>query len=232
MTSGTSQQDKETPRKSKPGLLDFLKTVPGILTAVATLITAIAGASFYGGTQLSSGAPQPTVTVTVTAPARTVTESAAATHQGFQGQTTPEGSDPSSAAGNIYLSSLTPLQDNEPGTVIKGPQQIGMTPYPDTVRLTCYAGIPSSVVYDVAGYKTLRATLGVPSDATNASGNSAAVQFLKDGTSTQLTSGITVALDQPQVITVPLKGASQLGISCSGSNGNIDIALANATLNP
>jgi hypothetical protein len=232
VTSGTSQQDTDTARKTKPGILDFLKTVPGILTAVATLITASAGA-FYGGTQLSSGTPRPTVTVT--APARTVTESAAANHQGSQSQAAPAGSDPSSAAGKIYLSSLAPLQDNEGtgATVINGPQQIGTTGYPDTVRLTCGTeDDESSVVYEVAGFKTLQATIGVPSDATNASDNSASIQFLKDGTSTQLAPGITVALDQPQVTTVPLKGASQLGISCTGSNGDIDIALANATLNP
>ena len=120
-------------------------------------------------------------------------------------------------------------------TVINTPQQIGATTYSHTVRLSCYDQTingSSSVVYKVAGYKTLQATIGVPSDATNASGNSATIQFLKDGTSNQLAQDITAALDQPQVITVPLKGASQLDISCSGSNGNIDIALANAALNP
>jgi hypothetical protein len=77
----------------------------------------------------------------------------------------------------------------------------------------------------------LEVTIGVPSNATNASGNSAAVQFLKDGGSTQLIPQVTATLDQPQAVTIPLSGTSQLDISCTASNnGGEDVVLANAAL--
>lgn len=52
--------------REKGFLLGFLGTLPGLITAVAALITAIGGA-FFGGTQLGGHArAQPTVYVTVT----------------------------------------------------------------------------------------------------------------------------------------------------------------------
>lgn len=211
--------------------------MPGILTGLAALITAVAGA-FYGGTQLSPRGPQPavTVTVTVTAPGRTVTASTGAAHRGSRSGPTSQNSGSVQAAGAVHLSSLTPLQDNENrsgDSASEGPQQIGSATYADSVRFTCGPqSDPSSLVYDVAGYKTFKATIGVPSDATNASGNSTAIQFLKDGSSVQLSPGITTALDQPQNVTIPLSGASQLEISCasSSSESDMDIVVANATL--
>ena len=65
----------------------------------------------------------------------------------------------------------------------------------------------------------------------DASGNSAAVQFLKDGGSTQLIPQVTATLDQPQTVNIPLSGTSQLDISCTASNRNgEDVVLANAAL--
>lgn len=88
------------------------------------------------------------------------------------------------------------------------------------------------MVYEVAGYRQLQLTIGIPSDATNASGNSAAVKFLKDGGSTQLIPQVTVALDQPQRVTVPLSGTSQLDINCIDAEAysGMDVVLANAVL--
>lgn len=72
MAPGTTKQDAEPTRRSKPGVIEWLQTVPGIVTSVAGLLAA-AGA-FYGGAQLSTGGtPRPGVTVTVQAPGRTVT---------------------------------------------------------------------------------------------------------------------------------------------------------------
>ena len=65
----------------------------------------------------------------------------------------------------------------------------------------------------------------------DASGNPAAVQFLKDGGSTQLIPQVTATLDRPQTVNIPLSGTSQLDISCTASNSNgEDVVLANAAL--
>lgn len=241
VTSGTTKTDAERIQPGKPGVIEWLQTVPGIVTAVAGLLAA-AGA-FYGGAQLSGGdTPQPAVTVTarasgaaVTVPAPaitvTVTARAAATADPvptIRGTTLPPGA--------AYLSSLTPLQDNEPDNsqgVSVAPQQIGATTYSESVRFTCGDPISgaSSLVYDVAGYRALEVTVGVPSNATNGSGNSAALQFLKDGGSTQLIPQVTAMLDQPQTVNIPLSGTSQLDISCTASdNTGEDVVLADAAL--
>jgi hypothetical protein len=208
-----------------PQALAWFATLPGVLTALAALVTAIGGA-FFGGTQVA--APQPTVTVTVTAPAR----HAPAGTQG--GGSNPQPALATSApVGVTDLSALTPVQDNSQAGVTTGSQQIGTTTYANSVRFTC-AYTYSNVVYDVAGYRFLDATIGVPSDATNAAGTGANVTFLKDGTTAQLGSGVSVALDQPQHVHVNLHGASQVEIACavSGSSGFLDIVLGNATVGP
>lgn len=95
----------------------------------------------------------------------------------------------------------------------------------------------NSLVYAVAGYKTLNATFGIPDNASNAAGNSATIKFYKDGGSTELGKPITIALDSPQRISLPLQGSSQMEISCvaaqTGSDGDdIDVAIGDATLSP
>lgn len=213
------------------------------MTAVAGLLAAFG--AFYGGAQLSSnsGTPRPAVTVTVAAPSRTATVPVGATVTVTAGSNSHAASVPTTSgtslpAGAVYLSTLTPLQENDPeysSTVSEASQEIGTTRYPDGVRFSCDdQGCTSSLVYEVAGYGALRLTLGVPSTAKDAAGNSAAIEFLKDGGSTQLIPQVTIALDQAQTVTVPLAGTSQLEISCTATSsigsGGMDIALGNAAL--
>jgi hypothetical protein len=204
----------------KQGLvLGFLGTLPGLITAVAALITAIGGA-FLGGTQLAGQSrAQPTVFVTVTA-------TASAASQG----TDPSGSAPASSGSTSAtvsgtdLSSLTPVQSSVDGFTTNGPQQIGTTTYSDAIRFSCSSPDSgygyNSLVYAVAGYKTLNATFGIPDNASNAAGNSATIKF-----------------DSPQRISLPLQGSAQMEISCVaaqiGSDGDdIDVAIGDATLSP
>jgi hypothetical protein len=240
--TGTSKQDAEPVRRSKPGVIEWLQTVPGIVTAIAGLLAAVG--AFYGGAQLSAsnGSPQPVVTVTVPVPGRTVTvPAAAATVSAGSSSHAASASTAGGTAlppGAVYLSTLTPLQDNESEysrSAIEAPQEIGTTRYSDSIRFNCGdQDYTSSLVYDVAGYSALQLTLGVPDNATDAAGNSAAIRFLKDGGSTQLIPQVTVALDQAQTVTVQLSGTSQLEISCTASSsipsGGLDIALGNAAL--
>jgi hypothetical protein len=243
VTSGATKQGADPVQRKRPGVIDWLQTVPGIVTAIAGLLAAVG--AFYGGAQLSSGGatPQPAVTVTVPAPGHTVTVPAAATVTVTAGSTSratqvPTASGTALPPGAVYLSARAPLQFDEQeysGTTTEAPEQIGTTTYPDSVRFLCDdQDYTSSLVYDVAGFSALRLTIGVPNDATDAAGNSAAVQFLKDGGSTQLIPQVSVALDQAQTVTVPLTGTSQLELSCTASSspgsGGMDIVLGNAAL--
>jgi hypothetical protein len=223
-------------------LLDFLGTLPGLITAVAALITAIGGA-FLGGTQLA-GHPQaqPTVFVTVTARA-----SAAPAGHPSQG-TAPSGNAPASpanvpaAVSGTDLSSLSPVQTSVDGFTSDGPQQIGTATYSDAIRFSCSGTSDSywgynSLIYTVAGYKTLNATFGIPDDADNAAGNSATIKFYKDGGSTELGQPLTIALDSPKRVSLNLQGSSQLEIYCiaanqasEGNGDDIDVAIGDATL--
>jgi hypothetical protein len=87
------------------------------------------------------------------------------------------------------------------------------------VRFTC-ANNNAYLDYDVAGYKYLTATISIPSDATNAAGNTMNITFFKDGSTTQLGAPFTVALDRPHRVHLNLEGSSQLEIACTASNVN------------
>jgi hypothetical protein len=111
-------------------------------------------------------------------------------------------------------------------------EQIGTKTYLDSVRFECLrSDFDDTVAYDVAGYKTLSAVIGVPSDASDAAGRSATIKFLKDGTTTQLGSEASLALDRPQTVNIDLQGASQVVINCAG-DAQFDIVLGSATLLP
>jgi hypothetical protein len=148
------------------------------------------------------------------------------------------GGGPGSAITN--LSALTPVQNDYAGNFSTGPEQIGATIYSDSVRFTCEPGegTGSDLIYNVAGYKFLNGTLGVPSDATNAAGNTATITFFKDGSTAQLGRAITISLDHPQPLRLDLQGSSQLEIACIATNAtshssvNMDVALGNATIGP
>lgn len=150
------------------------------------------------------------------------------------------GSAPSAApSADTALSSLPVLQADVALYTADSSQRIGGTSYPDAIRFSCSApthGGHYSVTYDVAGFGTLAATIGIPSNATNAAGNSASIQFFKDGGPTQLGQTLTVSPDNPQTITLPLDNSSQLEIHCdaaevTGTTGyDIDVVIGTATL--
>jgi hypothetical protein len=217
----------------------FLGTLQGSITAVLGIIATVG--AFYGAHRLvGQPSPQPTVFVTIT-------PRATAASQG----TAPPGSAPapsvrtSATVNRTDLESLTPVQNGVDRFATHEPQQIGIITYPEAIRFSCSSssdvmGPYNSLVYKVAGYKTLNATFGIPSDATNAAGNSATIKFYKDGGSTQLGQTYTIALDSPQKVRLPLRGSSQLEISCvaanqddpSGDGDDIDVIIGHATLNP
>lgn len=90
----------------------------------------------------------------------------------------------------------------------------------------------------MAGYKYLTTLIGIPSNASNGSGNAMTITFYKDGSATQLSSAVTVTLDHPRSVRLDLQGSSQLEISCSAINTTsqqataMDVAFGNATIGP
>jgi hypothetical protein len=135
------------------------------------------------------------------------------------------------------LSALDPVNQSYISSLSTGPQQIGSITYQDSVRFTCDT-TSGYLVYDVAGYKYLTTLIGIPSDASNATGNAMTITFYKDGSATQLMTPITVSLDHPQSVHLNLQGASQLEVACSAiSTTNqdseyMDVAFGNATIGP
>jgi hypothetical protein len=135
------------------------------------------------------------------------------------------------------LSALNPVNQSYISSLSTGPQQIGSITYQDSVRFTC--DTPSGyLVYDVAGYKYLTTLIGIPSDASNATGNTMTITFYKDGSATQLMTPVTVSLDHPQSVHLNLQGASQLEVACSAISTTsqdseyMDVAFGNATIGP
>lgn len=211
-------------RQSRRGWRQLGELGPAWITAIAALIAALTGVGFFAG--------RTTAPSTNTAP-RTSTAARAPTTPATSGAAraaTDESSSPGSAPN---LSSMTPVSEDADaaGGFTTGPVQIGTTTYQNSVIFYCGPGFQTHVVYNVAGYSTLSATVGSPNDAQFAVGNNLAVNFLKNG-STQLGPTVNVSVGSPQSIHLDLNGTSQLEITCSGlaSTGYTDVALGNAIL--
>jgi hypothetical protein len=71
------------------------------------------------------------------------------------------------------LSVLAPVQNEASGygPFTNGDAQIGSTVYPNTVGFYCGVGFKLYIVYNVAGFKLLSATVGIPSDARYGAGD-------------------------------------------------------------
>jgi hypothetical protein len=190
-------------------------------------------------TSASPSATSPSPSGSSAAPADSSTASPAAT--GTSGASSSPNSVQAGGGGAgaevADLSALSPVQTYDISGPNNGPAQIGATVYQNSVGFTCYSG-PSYIDYNVAGYKFLNTVIGIPSNASNAAGNSMTVTFFKDGSSTQLGSPVTVSLDHPQSVHLDLAGSSQLEIACTAIGGtshttvSMDAALGNATIGP
>jgi hypothetical protein len=243
------------PKQRLDLLREFLGTLPGLITAIAALITAIGGGAVLGDAIAGHSQAQPTVFVTVTAQpgtgasgpspastAGTATPSASAQASPADSTSTASAVSTAAAASGTELSTVTPTENNVTGYGT-GTALIGTTRYPDSVHFGCSTAGDAfgfhSVVYIVDGSQRLNATFGVPDAARNAAGNSATITFYKDGSTTVLGRPFTVSLDNPRPVSLNLQGVSQLEISCVAANysapynGNdIDVAIGDPTLAP
>jgi hypothetical protein len=219
-----SSQGKEPP---KSGWARLGEVGPAWISAITGLILALTSAGFFVGHVTASGHPQPNVTITVTktVPASGLRASPSDT------ASSPASSDTASslASNGTYLTQLTPLEAGCCG-IKNSPVQMGTHTYTQSVSFGCGAGAAEvqTVVYDVAGYRYLNATIGVPNDANNNSGGTADIILSKNGSSTPLGPPISGAVGEEQRVHVNLQGAAQLYISCSGAL--VTVALGNAVL--
>jgi hypothetical protein len=202
-------------------LKDILTSVYGIIVVAASILATFGVGAVVGHVTASS--PAPAIKPVTAAPTATGAGDASAS---------PQPSSEPSTAGIAYLTAITPIVNNTGGSgLMTGPVQIGTTTYERSVQFSCYSGL-SDVVYNVAGFKFLNATVGVPNNAAGAAGNAATIVFLKNGSTTQLGPPISDTLGQQQQVHLNLQGAEQLEIQCSTSSGEMNVALGNATFGP
>lgn len=205
--------------------------------AAAASVLALVGAVYLLWPQAGTdNANHPTVLATNTTTPPTTTPTTAATRTTDSTKTTPASLSPGaigqpSAGRPTNLSAINPVTTSYVDNLSTGAEEIGTTTYQNSVRFTCYqTGFGGHVTYNVAGYKFLDATIGVPNDANNAVDNAMAITFFKDG-STQMDSPLNVALGQPQSVHLDLQGAAQLKIKCD-PDSEMDIVFGDATIDP
>lgn len=204
--------------------------------AAAASVLALVGAVYLLWPQAGTdNANHPTVLATNTTTPPTATPTTAATRTTDSTKTTPASLPPGatrqpSADTTTNLSATNPVTTYNVHSLSTGVERIGTTSYQNSVRFSCYFGGSGHVTYNVAGYKFLDATIGVPNNATNAVDNTMAITFFKDG-STQMGSPLNVALGQPQPVHLDLQGAVQLKIKCD-PDSEMDIVLGDATIGP
>jgi len=222
------------------GLRELLSNIYGIITVVTAILATFAGGAAVGRTT-APAASKPAAVVSpspVTAPP--VTPTAAPTTATPTPVTTLSTAPPDNTTptGVAKLSALKPLATNDASSYADGPVQIGTKSFPQSVRFQCFGVGATSVVYDVAGYHFLDATIGVPNDATNAAGNTSILTFLKDGSTTQLSQPVTDVTGHPQLIHLDLQHSAQLQVTCNSTSNSthggvtMDVTLADATLTP
>lgn len=109
-----------------------------------------------------------------------------------------------------YLDSV----DTVTGSMDASPVSLSSVRYPRSVSLTCSRVTYSIAEWNVAGQRTLAATLGVPDDARYAFGGVIEMLFY-DQDGRQLGQRHEVSLGHPKAITVDLSGVVRLRFACS-----------------
>jgi hypothetical protein len=238
---GDLQPPGPAPKKTVPRALFNVVLalfVVSLLVIAALVVLKPFKASNSASSQLGLGTPSSGSSAPAggsTSPSASAPASASAAPTGSTPATAASSAPPPTSGTSLFTQQ--PVQAND-ASIQNGAVQIGTTAYPDSIRFTCYTGqdSPTSVVYDTAGFTFLNATLGIPSDATNAAGNTMNITFFKDGTTDQLGKTLTTALDSPVQLHLNLEGASQLSIACQATSTSssdavaMDVAFGNAVL--
>ena len=218
----------------------FWLSLPGFITAIATLIGALAALAalfVHQNQQLSertealdqaTSSPQPTVTVTVTG-------SPTGTGPSPVGGPVPPGGGPTSLpppSGSRYLSDLDPVGatvSSRTGTAV-----LSNLSYTRSVLMYCADGY---LIYNTSGSSQLTATLGVADNATSANGAIGDIEFY-DQDGRQIGKTVSVSLAHPAPVQLDTTGVIQTKITCSGrdrvtdAGRNFYVAIGDAALTP
>lgn len=192
-----------------------LKSVAGIMTALAAIATAAAtilGLKVHDQTTqlaqvhviVSQQAQQIHELTKQAAPSPTASAAGGGT-----------GGNGTLAAGGRYLSDLSPTVDN--AGIDTGQQVITARQYTKSVLFYCDGGSGDQpdVAYDVAGSSSFTAVVGIPDNMTNATDVTATVTFTNESDQ-RLGHSVQVSLGHPASVRLPINGVTQLGITCVG----------------
>lgn len=218
----------------RPRLRDFftrsqwLTIVAGVLVCglVGTAVASAGGDNVVTGdgtakdTSISpSPAPSsPAVDASASEPSPTVIEESSETPFASDSPTETPTDEPTSdvdgtrpIAPIVYLDSLAPAQgDRYPKAAEMSDKQ-----YPRSVETSCWYATSNSVEWNVAGYREFTATLGIDDNAQQPSGRTAQFIFYdQDGRT--MAGPIDVSLGRPKAVSIALKNAVRLKVTCSG----------------
>jgi hypothetical protein len=192
-----------------------LKSVAGIMTALAAIATA--AATILGFKVHDQTTQLAQVRVIVSQQAQQIH------HLSHRGAPSPAasaagggtGGNGTLAAGGRYLGDLSPTVDN--AGVSTGQQVISAKQYTKSVLFDCEGGNGDQpdVAYDVAGSSAFTAVVGIPDNMTNATDVTATVTITNEADQ-RLGHSVQVSLGHPATVRLPINGVTQLGITCVG----------------
>lgn len=233
------QVGDEEPEPSKNGgFWRFWLSLPGLITAIASLVGALAALAalfVHQNQQLTqrtealeqaTSRPQPTVTVTETVTATPDSPN------GFGSNVSDPGSGSTLPGGSRYLADLSPVG----GSMSTSAEAAVLSnrSYTRSVLMFCDDG---DLIYNTSGWNKLTATLGVADNASDANGAIADVAFY-DQDDRQIGKQIAVSIAHPTTVTFDMSGVVQTKITCSGRDRITDearwfyVTLGDAALTP
>ncbi len=188
----------------------WFRSFSGIVASLATIVAAVA--SVIAGHQTSVVHQQSSVIVRLNQTIRTVRT---------QGSGRPSGAPTGTSGGTTvssggYLSTQQPTVSNS--SYQNGSQTLSAKAYPDSVMFYCngyYNQDQPNIAYDVAGNKLFTTEVGVPDNASNATGLVETVIFATQS-GKELGKPVVVSLGSPAKVTFSIVGVTQLQITCSG----------------
>jgi hypothetical protein len=241
--AGESLDGDDAQSRRHRGFWRFWGSLPGLLGAIAALITAVAtlAALFVHQTQvledrteaLEQATSQPTPTVTVTS---TVTATPSSLPTVGTGSAPTAGATPGSPLpfGGRYLADLEPV--GKSAAADTGQAVLSNQAYPKSVLMSCSSG-GTYMIYNTSGMSRLTAQLGVADNAVAASGGIADIAVY-DQDDRKIGETVSVSLAHPQPVDLSIGGVVQAKITCAARDRVTDrgrafyVTLGDAALVP
>lgn len=206
-----------TPKTPRVGLrarvAGSLKSFTGILASLATIAAAVAG--IIASHQTTVVHQQSQVIVNLTLKNKQLQSASASAGAVPTPSTGAAGGTSLSPAG--YLSALQPTVDQ--AEVQNGQQTMSAKSYPNSVTFQCDgpqgSENPADEAWDIAGNTLFTAVVGIPDNATDATGLDETVIFASQN-GTQLGKPVVISLGSPAQVSLNVSGVTQLQVTCTG----------------